>query len=89
MEVIVIESQAFYTLIEEVKKEILKTTPKTIQEPKDWLSAKEAKELLGVKSKSKMQQLRDQGEIVFCKHGRIIRYHRESIVEFLERNTVR
>lgn len=42
-------------------------------EAEEWLSAEEAKKLLGTKSKSKLQQLRDHGEILFSQHGRILK----------------
>jgi len=44
---------------------------------------------LGFKGKSKMQQLRDSGELDFSQHGRIIKYSRKSVMDFLERNTNR
>lgn len=54
----------------------------------EWLSTTEAKKLLGVKSKSKMQKLRDNGEITFSQHGRIIKYSRKSIMGLLDRHVV-
>lgn len=54
----------------------------------DWLSPESAKKLLGIKSKSKLQQLRDNGEILFSQHGRIIKYSKKSILNFLNRNVV-
>lgn len=56
------------------------------QADEEWLSTEVAKKLLGIKSKSKLQKLRDAGEIVFSKHGRIIKYSRTSIEQFLRRN---
>jgi len=55
-------------------------------EPDEWVNTIEAKRMLGVKSKSKLQQLRDSGGIKFSKHKRIIMYSRKSILEFLEKN---
>ena len=52
----------------------------------DWISTEEAKKLLGIKSKSKMQQLRDYGEIVFTKPGKIILYSKKSIITYLNKH---
>ena len=53
-----------------------------------WVSGNEAKQILGVKSNKKMQSLRDQNLIRFSQHGRIIRYHKPSLYDFLENNVV-
>lgn len=52
----------------------------------EWLETKQAKQLIGVKSKSKMQKLRDSGAIKFSQHGRIIMYEKKSLLDFLEKN---
>ncbi len=95
MEVIVLESEAFQNL----KKELMQLVRTTIREAKeealanmdpanDWLSAVEAKELLGIKSKTKLQELRDCDEIRFSKAGKVIRYSKKSILEYLNRHIV-
>ena len=86
MKIIVFEEEAYYKMLEELKKVVEEaTTPK----PKEWLNTYEARELLGFNSKSNLQQLRDYGEIVFSQHGRIIRYSRSSIISFLEKNIIK
>lgn len=86
MKVIIFEETAYYKLLEEMKQMFKKTiVPPT--EKKEWIGSEEAKELLGIKSKSKLQQLRDDNEIVFSQHGRNIVYQRKSIIGFLERNS--
>lgn len=55
----------------------------------EWVTPEEAKKLLGIKSKTKLQQLRDSGEIVFSIYKRTIMYSRSSINDFLERHAVR
>jgi len=93
MEVIVIESEAFkklqkqlmehmYTIIKNAKEEALRNADPAL----DWISADQAKKILGVKSKTKMQELRDMGEITFSQSGRIIKYSKSSIVDYLNRN---
>jgi len=86
MKVIVFEEEAYYKMLEELKKVVEEATA---PQPKEWLNTEEARELLGFKSKSKLQQLRDYGEIVFSQHGRIIRYSRSSIISFLEKNIIK
>ncbi|GAA4273648.1 helix-turn-helix domain-containing protein [Aquimarina gracilis] len=55
----------------------------------DWIDAEEAKKILGIKSKSKLQELRDYNEITFSQAGKkVIRYSKKSILEYLERNIV-
>lgn len=87
MKVIIFEEQAYYKLIDEMKQAV-KDAAKELKNEKEWLSAEEAKNLLGFRSKSKMQQLRDNGDIVFSQHGRIIKYSRKSILSFLDNNTI-
>jgi len=87
MDVIVIDSEAYKMLLSEITKTV-KDTVKEVAHPRsDWIGEKEAMVLLGVKSKTTLQNLRDSQEFKFSKHGRIIRYSRESILEFLERNS--
>lgn len=74
-------------LVDEMKKAV-KDAAKEIKTEKEWVSAEEAKNLLGFRSKSKMQQLRDNGDIVFSQHGRIIKYSRKSILDFLDNNKI-
>ncbi len=88
MEVIVIEKEAFYQLIKEVVK-VVKTKLNEEKKEAEWIDESEAKVILGVKSKSKMQQLRDNVEVEFSQFGKIIRYSRKSILDFLERNRIK
>lgn len=88
MNVIVFEDETYYKMLEEFSK-LIKDAAKEMKAESEWLSTDEAKKLLGFKSKSKLQQLRDAGEIIFSQNGRIIKYSRKSILGFLERNTVR
>jgi len=80
MEVIVIESEAFFELIKEV---VNKISPSEKQLNK-WIDAQEAMDLLKVK-KTTLQTLRDNGEIEFSKiNKQTILYNRFSIEEFIE-----
>ena len=95
MEVIVLASEAYQSL----HREMMQLVRTSIREAKeealanmdpanDWLSAAEAKELLGIRSKTKLQELRDFDEIRYSKAGKVIRYSKKSILEYLERHIV-
>ena len=93
MEVIIIDSKAFKKLkedlFEEFKQVLIEAKKETLAQlamESDWISTQEAKKLLGIKSKSKMQQLRDYGEIVFTKPGKIILYSKKSIITYLNKH---
>lgn len=90
MKVIVFEERAYYKMLDEMKKVVKEATHeyKAEAQQKEWLSTEEAKNLLGFKSKSKLQKLRDNGDIIFSQHGRIIRYSRKSILAFLDNNII-
>lgn len=59
MNVICLEEQAFYALIEEV---IRRVKPKFIQSEK-WIPTEEAMKRLGITSKTTLQKYRDEGRI--------------------------
>lgn len=93
MEIIVFEKEAY----QQMHKELIGMVKQAIREAKeealanadpanDWLSTEDAKKLLGIRSKTKLQELRDIEAIRFTKHGRIIRYSKKSILEYLDRN---
>ena len=85
MKVIVFEDHAYYKMLEEFSG-MVKEAANGLKEDEQWLSTDEAKKLLGIKSKSKMQQLRDAGEIEFSQNGRIIKYYKPSLTAYLKRN---
>lgn len=93
MDVIVFEKDSYY----QMHRELISMVKQAIREAKeealanadpanDWLSTEDAKKLLGIRSKTKLQELRDIEAIRFTKHGRIIRYSKKSILEYLDRN---
>ncbi len=83
MEVICLETEAFYKLIDEV---IDRLEPGLSERPPKWIGTEEAMALLQISSKTTLQQFRDEGEIRFTQpRKRIILYDRDSIEEFLER----
>ncbi len=84
MEVICLETEAFYSLVEEVAKRLKDSN--TDQHDK-WIQTDEAMRLLGIKSKTTMQKLRDEGSIRFAQpQKKIILYDRKSIMDHLEKH---
>lgn len=84
MEVICLEEQAFYTLLEEVVAR-LKADQQT--SPVRWIGQQEAMQLLNIKSKTTLQKMRDEGKIRFSQpEKRIILYDRVSIDTYLEQH---
>ena len=87
MEVIIFEKETYWKMQAELMKMFQESLKAASRQPEDWISMAEAQSLLGVKSKSKMQDLRDTNAIKFSKHGRkLIRYSRSSILDYLKKN---
>jgi len=82
LNVICLETEAFYSLVEEVVTRIREKD----QIPTDkWISLEEAMDLLRVTSKSTMQKLRDEGLIRFSQpYKKVILYDRDSILSYIE-----
>lgn len=84
MEVICIEDKAFFELINEVceRLKVLHGSPLN-----KWVNAEEAMLLLNVKSRTTLQNLRDEGKIRYTQpHKKIILYERDSINLYLEKH---
>jgi len=82
MNVICLHDEAFYKLVEDV---IERLQPKAGAYQEKWLDTEEAMHILKIKSKSTLQQLRDEGKIRFSQpQKRIILYDRDSLNEYLE-----
>ena len=82
MNVICIEENAFYELIETVVNRLQEKTVKD----NVWISGEEVMKLLQIKSKSTLQKLRDTGQIRYSQYGKkMILYEKTSALEFLER----
>lgn len=84
MNVICLQDEAFYSMIEEVVARL--KDKQNIQEDK-WISDNEAMALLKIKSKTTLQNMRDEGKIRFSQpQKKIILYDRESIIKFLDKH---
>lgn len=83
MNVICLEDQAFYTLIEEV---VHRLEDKYAKEDR-WISGEEAMRMLRITSKTTLQKLRDEGKIRISQpEKKLLLYDRESILNYLEKN---
>lgn len=85
MEVICLEDEAFYALVESVVKRI--KDQQGIKEDR-WISTEEAMIKLRIKSKTTLQKLRDEGHIRFTQpEKKIILYDTNSINDYLEKHS--
>ncbi len=85
MEVICLQDEAFYNLIDQVVDYI--KSKNGISEDK-WISGEQAMEKLRIKSKTTLQKLRDEGKIRFSQpEKKIILYDANSINDYLEKHS--
>lgn len=83
MNVICLEEDAFYELVKQVVDKL--KSNKTDSEP-EWIDGEEAMKLLNCK-KTKLQSLRNNGEIEYSQPSRkIVVYYRPSIISYLEKH---
>jgi len=83
MEVICLEEEAFFDLIDRVVERIGVGQ----QEPPKWVNQDEAMQLLNIKSPTTLQEYRNNGDIRFTQpRKRVILYDRDSINEFLDKH---
>lgn len=84
MKVICLEDEAFFELLEQAVERL-----KQVQNVKEdrWVPTDEAMRLLGIKSKTTLQDLRNKGKIRYSQQGRrVILYDKSSIMDHLETN---
>ena len=84
MEVICIQDTAFYALIDKIVDHLKAIHGNHVDR---WIDGDEAMRLLNIKSKTSLQNLRDEGKICFSQpQKKIILYDRESIGDYIEKN---
>jgi len=84
MQVICLEEEAFFALVEQV---VARLKEKNNQKEDKWISDEEAMRLLNIKSRTTLQKLRDEGKIRFSQpQKKIILYDKESVNTYLESN---
>lgn len=87
MELIVFEKESYWKMQKQLMSMFEEALKSGQQSPEDWISLEEAQALLGVRSKSKMQELRNTNAIKYSKFGRkLIRYSKSSIMAYLKKN---
>lgn len=85
MNVICLQDEAFYALIDEV---VARIREKQNNQPDKWISTEEAMRMLRISSKTTLQKMRDEGKIRFSQPERkIILYDVDSIHEYLNKHT--
>lgn len=85
LNIVCLESEAFYALIEEVVDRLKGS--QADQPQYKWISDEEAMQLLRISSRTTLQKYRDEGSIRFSQPSKkVILYDRDSILEFLEQN---
>ncbi|WP_108866884.1 helix-turn-helix domain-containing protein [Aquimarina aquimarini] len=91
MELIIFEKESYYRLMEEtmslmykVVREALKEEQKNMTREDDFISTIEAMKLLGVKSRNRLYELRNEKIIEYYQHGRRVLYSKKSLLEYLE-----
>ncbi len=85
MEVICLDSKAFYALIDEVVGRMKKSGQDQIKDK--WISGDEAMRMLRITSKTTLSYMRNQGKIRYSQpEKKIILYDRNSIDAYLEKH---
>ena len=86
MDVICLESEALYTLIDTVVDRIKEERNITDNR---WISQEKAKDKLGIKSDTTMQKFRDKRRIGFSQpEKKLIFYDRDSIDAYIEKHYI-
>lgn len=84
MNVICLEEETFYLLVEKVVMRMMEIIP---NKQDKWISDKEAMHKLRITSKTTLQKLRNQGKIRFTQpQKKIILYDPDSITRYLEKH---
>ncbi|HYC27372.1 MAG TPA: helix-turn-helix domain-containing protein [Chitinophagaceae bacterium] len=85
MQVICLQDEAFYALIDQVIERIRE---KEGSKPEKWISGEEAMKMLRITSKTTLQKLRDEGKVRFSQpEKKIILYDVDSIHAYLNKHT--
>ncbi|MEO1263247.1 MAG: DNA-binding protein [Bacteroidota bacterium] len=80
MEIIILESKAYWSLVQETIQEMEKRFGK--EEP--WIGQEEAMRILGISSTTTLQKFRDNDCIRYSKISpKIILYYKKSVYDFL------
>ena len=82
LNIICLESEAFYALIEKVVNRLQDKHGPPLEK---WITDEDAMKMLHISSRTTLQRYRDEGFIRFTQPSRkVILYDRQSILDFLE-----
>lgn len=85
MQVICLQDEAFYALLDEV---VARIQDKQNIKTDKWISGEEAMKMLRITSKTTLQKMRDEGKIRFSHpEKKIILYDVDSINQYLDKNS--
>lgn len=90
MNIIVFEEESYYKMQRELMDMFVETLKKAKLEgvaKEEWVTPDEAKRILGYRSKRKWQQLRDCGLVKYSQYGKVVKYSRESLYDYISKNT--
>jgi len=95
MEIIVFEKEAYHKMQKEMIDLVIKTVSQKLPENdadgtsiNDWVTETQAMKILPYRSKTKWQELRDRGEVVFSQFGRKILYNKASLLDLIKKNKI-
>ncbi|KAB2915563.1 MAG: helix-turn-helix domain-containing protein [Bacteroidetes bacterium] len=84
MNVICMDEPAFYELVETVVRRL---STEVNRKPDKWIGTEDCMKLLGISSKTTLQQIRNEGRIRFTQpQKKVILYDRDSIMTYLDKN---
>ncbi len=82
MNIISIEEQSFYQLLDQLYERF---EEKYGKQESEWVDEKEAMQILNIRSKSTLSSYRNQDRIRFSQQSRkLILYHKPSLISFIE-----
>jgi hypothetical protein len=85
MQVISLEEEAFYALVNKLVEQVKKQHGEQAMDK--WIDTSEAMRMLRITSKTTLQKFRDEGKIRFSQpEKKLILYDRDSILEFIEKH---
>lgn len=85
LQIIEIGSPAFKEMLEKVIAETVRTCKAQLKDEDDFLTQEQAMELLKVKSKQKMKNIRESKMIKWKELGGVFLYSKKSMVEWMNK----
>jgi ActR/RegA family two-component response regulator len=92
-EVIIIDSEAYARLKNDLLESVIETVKDQIQaiinekNDSEWVSSEEARKMLNV-GKTKFQELKNSGEFKVSQQKRKMMVNRKSLLKYLEKNVI-